>query len=158
MTVRLVNIESPHARCSYKLWGSVAASHARPLAAMRSVNAPSPQPRSSMVSSGFGARRSRPSAPRSETKRALRSYPAASHACAPPQNWPYRGRHKKQTAPREAVCLCRRPGRLYCGEQNPTPMPCPSGVHPSASICANSLASVMSRWLGAPPMPLLYRR
>jgi len=30
MTVRLVNIESPHARCSYKLWGSVAASHAHP--------------------------------------------------------------------------------------------------------------------------------
>jgi len=30
MTVRLVNIESAHARCSYKLWGSVAASHARP--------------------------------------------------------------------------------------------------------------------------------
>ena len=29
-TVRLVNIESPHARCSYKLWGSVAASRARP--------------------------------------------------------------------------------------------------------------------------------
>ena len=44
-------------------------------AAMRSVNASSPQPRSSMVSSGFGARRSRTSAPRSKTKRALRAYP-----------------------------------------------------------------------------------
>jgi hypothetical protein len=46
----------------------------------------------------------------------------------------------------------------YCGEQSPTPTPCPSGIHPSVTICANSLASVTSRWFGAPPMPLLYKR
>jgi hypothetical protein len=46
----------------------------------------------------------------------------------------------------------------YCGEQSPTPTPSPSGIHPSVTICANSLPSVTSRWFGAPPMPLLYRR
>ena len=46
----------------------------------------------------------------------------------------------------------------YCGEQKVTPIPNPSGVQPAAIICARTFRSVVKRWFGAPPIPLLYIR
>ena len=58
-----------------------------------------------------------------------------------------------------AVSLARG-GTLgrYPGTHMPTPMPAPSATKPWSSIFCRSVRLVTKRWLGAPPIPLLYIR